>query len=118
MKEGLLVILSGPSGVGKGTVRSVLMKDKSLNLVYSISLTTRPPRIGEINGKDYFFTTKENFEKQLREDGLLEYAKFVNNRKCDSVHFAQPFFCRITPRTTHPRRRCDAGETRKTDYLE
>lgn len=79
MKEGLLVILSGPSGVGKGTVRSVLMKDKSLNLVYSISLTTRPPRIGEINGKDYFFTTKEDFEKQLREDGLLEYAKFVNN---------------------------------------
>lgn len=79
MKEGLLIVLSGPSGVGKGTVRQVLMKDKSLNLVYSISLTTRLPRIGEINGKDYFFTTKEDFERQLANDGLLEYAKFVNN---------------------------------------
>ena len=79
MKEGLLILLSGPSGVGKGTVRQVLMEKADLNLVYSISLTTRAPRIGEINGKDYFFTSKEDFMNKLKNDGLLEYAEFVNN---------------------------------------
>lgn len=79
MKQGLLIILSGPSGVGKGTVREVLMKDESLDLVYSISLTTRSPRNGEVDGREYFFTTVENFEKEIENDGLLEYAKFVNN---------------------------------------
>ena len=54
MKRNFLVIVSGPSGVGKGTVVKLLMNDKSLNLVYSISATTRKPRINEVNGKDYF----------------------------------------------------------------
>lgn len=79
MKKGLLVILSGPSGVGKGTVREILMKDKSLNLVYSISMTTRKPRKGEVEGREYFFTSSENFEKDIQEHELLEYARFVNN---------------------------------------
>ena len=79
MKRGLLVILSGPSGVGKGTVRQYLMADKSLNLEYSISMTTRQPRNGEENGREYFFTTREDFERKIKEGGLLEYAEFVHN---------------------------------------
>ena len=65
MKKGLLIVISGPSGVGKGTVREYFMKDKSLNLTYSISMTTRAPRNGEVDGVDYIFTTKEEFQKAL-----------------------------------------------------
>ena len=79
MKRGLLVIISGPSGVGKGTIRKYFEKDERLNLTYSISMTTRKPRNGEVNGKDYFFVSKEEFEKEINEGGLLEYAQFVGN---------------------------------------
>jgi len=79
MKKGLLIILSGPSGVGKGTIREYLFKNKSINLVFSISMTTRKPRNGEINGVDYFFVSEEDFIKSINEDKLLEYTKFVNN---------------------------------------
>lgn len=79
MKKGLLIVLSGPSGVGKGTVRKVLMEDESLNLAYSVSMTTRKPRQGEIDGEDYFFVSKETFESNIEKGELLEHAKFVNN---------------------------------------
>lgn len=56
----MLIILSGPSGVGKGTVREELFKDESLNLSYSISMTTRKPRPAETEGVDYFFVDEKN----------------------------------------------------------
>ena len=66
MKKGILVILSGPSGVGKGTVRTYLMKETGLNLVFSVSMTTRKPRAGEIDGKDYFFVSEERFKEAVK----------------------------------------------------
>lgn len=79
MKKGLLIILSGPSGVGKGTVRDFFMKEKDLNLTYSISMTTRSPRNGEVDGVDYIFTNKEHFEEAIAKGDLLEWAEFVGN---------------------------------------
>lgn len=79
MKKGLLIILSGPSGVGKGTVRSYLMQDKSIELNYSVSMTTRKPRPGEIEGKDYFFVSKKVFSDAVKEGKLLEHADFVDH---------------------------------------
>lgn len=79
MVKGKLIILSGPSGVGKGTVRASLFEDESLNLAYSISMTTRLPRVGERDGIDYFFVSQEEFQRKIDEDGFLEYAQFVGN---------------------------------------
>lgn len=79
MKKGLLIIISGPSGVGKGTIRSYFMNDESLKLAYSISMTTRSPRVGEKDGVDYIFTTKEAFEDAIKNGELLEWAEFVGN---------------------------------------
>lgn len=76
---GALIILSGPSGVGKGTVRQFLMQDPSLNLVYSISMTTRKPRCHEVDGEDYFFVSKDEFLQHIENGDLLEYAQFVGN---------------------------------------
>ncbi len=79
MKRGLLIILSGPSGVGKGTIRKYFETNDQLNLAYSTSMTTRKPRQGEVDGQDYFFSTKEDFEKAIQKGELLEYAEFVGN---------------------------------------
>lgn len=78
-ERGLLIVLSGPSGVGKGTVRKALFELEGHDLVYSTSMTTRPPRDGEVDGEDYYFVTREEFEKRIEEDKFLEYAEFVGN---------------------------------------
>lgn len=78
-KRGILVILSGPSGVGKGTVRKVLMELPDVNLFYSISLTTRSMRPGEVDGRDYYFVDEATFQKNIENGNLLEYAEFVGN---------------------------------------
>ena len=80
MKRGLLIIMSGPSGVGKGTVRLELVKDKKLNLFYSVSMTTRSPRPGEKDGSDYYFVSHEEFDRQIANNNLLEWAEFVGNK--------------------------------------
>lgn len=80
MQKGLLIIISGPSGVGKGTVRKRIMEDESLNLSYSVSMTTRLPRNKEVDGVDYFFVSNEEFDRNLENDNFLEWANFVGNR--------------------------------------
>ena len=80
MKRGLLIIMSGPSGVGKGTIREKLMEDRSLNLFYSVSMTTRSPRPGEVDGREYYFVSKEEFQRNIDNGNLLEWAEFVGNR--------------------------------------
>lgn len=77
-EKGILFILSGPSGVGKGTVRKELF-DQDTHLKYSISMTTRDKRPGETDGVDYFYKTKEEFEALVSQNQLLEYAQYVNN---------------------------------------
>lgn len=75
---GLLIVLSGPAGVGKGTVCTAL-RSRMPELVYSVSATTRQPRPGEIDGVNYFFKTKEQFVELIQEDAMLEYAEYVGN---------------------------------------
>lgn len=77
--KGLLIVLSGPSGVGKGTVRKALFEDEETNFKYSISMTTRDKREGEVDGVDYFFKTHEEFEELIEQDKFIEYAKYVGN---------------------------------------
>jgi len=77
LKKGLLVVLSGPSGVGKGTVRSEVLK--YFNSWYSVSVTSREKREGEIEGKDYFFVTREEFEQKIRDNEFLEYNIYNGN---------------------------------------
>lgn len=75
---GLLIVLSGPAGVGKGTVCAALRK-RMPEIVYSVSATTRQPRQGEIDGVNYFFRTKEQFQDMIKRDALLEHAEYVGN---------------------------------------
>lgn len=78
MKKGLLIVLSGPSGVGKGTVCNELRK-LAPDLVYSVSATTRQPRKGELDGVNYFFKTKSQFQQMIEQGQLLEWAEYVGN---------------------------------------
>ncbi|WP_400163272.1 guanylate kinase [Brevibacillus sp. TJ4] len=76
--RGLLLVLSGPAGVGKGTVCKAL-RERMPNLVYSVSATTRNPRPGEVEGVNYFFKTKEEFRRMIEQEELLEWAEYVGN---------------------------------------
>ncbi|HOW37463.1 MAG TPA: guanylate kinase [Bacillota bacterium] len=76
-ERGLLVVMSGPSGVGKGTIRKALFRIPDNNFTYSVSMTTRKPRPGEVDGVDYFFVSRSEFEANIRAGRLLEYAEFV-----------------------------------------
>ncbi len=78
MKKGILIVVSGFSGAGKGTLMKALLS-KYDNYALSISATTRNPRNGEVDGREYFFKTTEEFEKMIAQDDLIEYAKYVNN---------------------------------------
>ncbi len=77
-KRGLLTVISGFAGVGKGTIVRRLVEDYD-NYALSVSMTTRTPRPGEEDGVHYFFITKEEFEKNIEEDKMLEYACYVDN---------------------------------------
>ncbi|MBG0730952.1 guanylate kinase [Mycoplasma sp. 'Moose RK'] len=74
-----LIILSGPSGVGKGTIENLLLKNKDLRLKLAISATTRQKRKDEIDGINYFFLTKEEFEEKIKNDEFLEWNRHFNN---------------------------------------
>lgn len=79
MSKGLLIVFSGPSGVGKGTVLKEYLKNRD-NIAFSVSATTRAPREGEVHGQHYFFLAKEAFEELVQNDGMLEHAQFAGNR--------------------------------------
>ena len=77
MNKGLMIIISGPAGSGKGTVNAKLLQ--SDEYVYSVSATTRAPRIGEIDGKNYYFISKEDFEARIEAGQMLEYTSYCGN---------------------------------------
>lgn len=77
MNKGLYIVISGPSGVGKGTICKRLIED--LKLEYSISMTTRDIREGEIDKVNYYFTNKEDFENRIKNDEFIEYATYNDN---------------------------------------
>ncbi|EOH96749.1 guanylate kinase [Enterococcus haemoperoxidus ATCC BAA-382] len=78
-ERGLLIVLSGPSGVGKGTVRKAIFDSEENDFQYSVSMTTRKMREGEVEGVDYYFRTKEEFEAMIEAGEMLEYAQYVGN---------------------------------------
>lgn len=77
-RKGVLIVISGFSGSGKGTLMKKLTADYD-NYALSISMTTRQPREGEVNGREYFFVTKEEFEDRIATDGMIEYASYCDN---------------------------------------
>jgi len=78
-KRGLLIVVSGPSGAGKDTVCNRLVEEQR-NVWISVSMTSREPRKNEVNGKDYYFITKEEFEEKIKNEEFLEYAVVHNNQ--------------------------------------
>lgn len=88
-EKGLLIVLSGPSGVGKGTVRKAVFSETDVNFEYSISATSRPMRPGEVDGIDYFFKTRQQFEKMIKNEELLEYTEYVGNYYGTPVNYVQ-----------------------------
>ncbi len=77
--RGILLVVSGAAGTGKGTVNSILMKTHPEEYAFSVSATTRAPRIGELDGREYHFLTRERFEELIREEGTVEYTEYCGN---------------------------------------
>ena len=78
-KKGTLFVFSGPSGVGKGTLNAKLIAEFGDQIAFSVSATTRAPREGEIDGKHYFFISRQEFENRIANNDFLEYAQFAGN---------------------------------------
>ena len=78
-KKGTLFVFSGPSGVGKGTLNAKLIAEFGDQIAFSVSATTRTPREGEIDGKHYFFISRQEFENRIANNDFLEYAQFAGN---------------------------------------
>ena len=78
-KKGILIVVSGFSGSGKGTIMKELLSRYLDTYALSISATTRSPREGEVDGREYFFVSKDEFEKMIAKGELIEYAKYVEN---------------------------------------
>lgn len=78
-KKGVLFVFSGPSGVGKGTLKAKLFEEFADQIAYSVSATTRGPREGEVDGKDYFFISRQEFERRVKNNEFLEHAEFAGN---------------------------------------
>lgn len=78
-KKGTLFVFSGPSGVGKGTLNAKLFAEFGDQIAFSVSATTRAPREGEIDGKHYFFISRQEFENRIANNDFLEYAQFAGN---------------------------------------
>ena len=87
-EKGQLIVLSGPSGVGKSTVIAELLSQRS-NIYFSVSYTTRQPRVGEQDGVNYNFVSREEFERMIADDELLEYAEYVDNYYGTSMKLIQ-----------------------------
>ena len=77
MKKGLLIVVSGPSGSGKGTVNARLLQSEEF--AFSVSATTRAPREGEVDGVNYYYITREEFERRIRDGEMLEYTTYCGN---------------------------------------
>ena len=78
-KRGVLFVFFGPSGVGKGTLKAKLFEEFADRIAYSVSATTRGPREGEVDGKDYFFISRQEFERRVKNNEFLEHAEFAGN---------------------------------------
>lgn len=80
MDKGKVIIVSAPSGSGKSTIINEIINDESLNLMFSISATNRPPRRGEVDGVNYYFLSTEEFNNAIKNDELVEYEEVYTNR--------------------------------------
>ncbi len=78
-KKGIAVVLSGPSGCGKGTIVKELLRKYDDVLALSVSATTRAPRVGEVDGREYYFISKEDFERRIEAGEILEYTTYCGN---------------------------------------
>lgn len=87
MREGLLVVISGFSGAGKGTLMKELFQIYGEHYALSISATTRKPREGEVDGREYFFVSRERFEAMIAGGELIEYAQYVGNYYGSPIHY-------------------------------